>query len=151
MRLSLTYVISPPVEGKPYSSNNRIKSPNCPCKSPNTFIGAFNWHINRHHKIHKALKLHTFIIISFFTMPTTKPPKMVFTFCIKIWHFAVWKTKKKVNNKSQTLGKSRFLLLYYLPTQKSTVKLLVTINKSFYILFNKINMKATCCIIIEKE
>ena len=37
-----TYVMSPAVDGKPYSSKRRIKSPNCPWRSPNTLIGAFN-------------------------------------------------------------------------------------------------------------
>ena len=34
------YVMSPAVLGVPYSSNSRIKSPNCPCRSPNSLMGA---------------------------------------------------------------------------------------------------------------
>ena len=34
------YVMSPAVLGVPYSSNSRIRSPNWPCRSPNSFVGA---------------------------------------------------------------------------------------------------------------
>lgn len=37
-----TYPMSPAVEGDPYSSKSRIRSPNCPCRSPNILIGAFS-------------------------------------------------------------------------------------------------------------
>lgn len=37
-----TYAMSPAVEGEPYSSKSRIRSPNCPCKSPNILIGALS-------------------------------------------------------------------------------------------------------------
>jgi hypothetical protein len=37
-----TYAMSPAVEGAPYSSNNLIRSPNCPCKSPNILTGALS-------------------------------------------------------------------------------------------------------------
>ena len=37
------YVMSPAVEGVPYSSNNRIRSPNWPCRSPKIFTGAFSF------------------------------------------------------------------------------------------------------------
>lgn len=32
--------MSPAVEGVPYSSNSRIKSPNWPCRSPKILMGA---------------------------------------------------------------------------------------------------------------
>lgn len=38
-----TYAMSPAVEGEPYSSKRRMRSPNCPCKSPNILTGAFIW------------------------------------------------------------------------------------------------------------
>lgn len=37
-----THAMSPAVEGAPYSSNRRMRSPNCPCKSPNILIGALS-------------------------------------------------------------------------------------------------------------
>lgn len=35
-----TYVISPAVDGDPYSSKRRMRSPNCPWRSPNILTGA---------------------------------------------------------------------------------------------------------------
>lgn len=37
-----TYAMSPAVDGAPYSSKRRMRSPNCPCKSPNILIGALS-------------------------------------------------------------------------------------------------------------
>lgn len=37
-----TYAMSPAVEGAPYSSNKRMRSPNWPCRSPNILMGAFS-------------------------------------------------------------------------------------------------------------
>eukprot|EP00982_Pelagococcus_subviridis_P007392 30599-Pelagococcus_subviridis.AAC.2 len=34
------YAMSPAVDGEPYSANRRIRSPNCPCRSPKIFVGA---------------------------------------------------------------------------------------------------------------
>lgn len=38
-----THAISPAVDGEPYSSNSRIRSPNWPCKSPKILTGALIW------------------------------------------------------------------------------------------------------------
>jgi hypothetical protein len=35
--------MSPAVDGEPYSSKRRMRSPNCPCKSPNILIGALSF------------------------------------------------------------------------------------------------------------
>jgi hypothetical protein len=35
--------MSPAVDGAPYSSKRRMRSPNCPCKSPNILIGALSF------------------------------------------------------------------------------------------------------------
>ena len=37
------YAMSPTVLGDPYSAKRRIRSPNCPCRSPKIFVGALSF------------------------------------------------------------------------------------------------------------